>query len=65
MYIAVPQTQKWVIYQGGQNMAIVIRLGVAHKASLYYQHGDGMGIGMVEWQLRAKADTYVAAHGTL
>lgn len=31
--LAAAQTQKWVIDQGDQNMAIVIRLGAAHKAS--------------------------------
>ena len=40
-------------------MAIVIRFGVAHKALPYYGHG--IGIRMIEWQLCAKADTYVAA----
>jgi hypothetical protein len=25
---------------------------------------EGLGIGTIEWQLRAEADTYVAAHGS-
>jgi hypothetical protein len=46
-------------------MAIVIRLGVAHKASPYYRYRDGMGIATVKWQLRAKADTYVGCSWNL
>ena len=63
--LAAAQMQTWVIYQGDKNMAIVIRLGVAYRASPYYRHRDGFGIETVEWQLRAKADIYVATHGTL
>ena len=45
-------------------MAIVIRLRVAHKASPYYRHGDGMEIGTIEWQLCAKADTWLLVETT-
>jgi hypothetical protein len=38
-------------------MATVIRLGVAHKASPYYHYG--MEIRTIEWQLHAKADTWL------
>ena len=45
-------------------MAIVIQFGVAHKASPYYRYGDGMEIGTIEWQLRAKADAWLLVETT-
>ena len=57
-------TQKWVIYQGNQNIAIVIRFGVAHKASPYYRYRDGMEIGTIEWQLRVKAEVWLLVETT-
>jgi hypothetical protein len=35
---------------------------VGYRALPPYLHGDGMGIGTTEWQLRSEA-TYVAADG--
>jgi hypothetical protein len=40
-------------------MAIVIRLGVAHKASPFYRYRDGIEIGTIEWKLRTEADTWL------
>lgn len=45
-------------------MAVVIRLGVAYKASPYYHYRDGMETGTIEWQLRAKADTWLLVETT-
>ena len=61
--LAAAQTQKWVIYQGDQNMAIVIRLGVAHKASPIIDME--MGWGWLSGSSVQNQTLYEAAHGTL